>query len=361
MEGNDKMQPPAANAATGVLFVLCNHLGSPALTKHGYVPVRHLSRVFSLLAAAGVTVHVVTPYRPSIEASPCDNPIYRSTEGCRFHSLDVLAARVQRHYRMSPIDLWEGRGVQVCLSHVFTPLVHFLLDDLKTTANMGVVVYEPRPTDPFVCAHPLARESERWTVYDGKNMPQACFPSLTSPETRAPYMGQQLTFAVSLTASADPWWIKKAVTAVRLSQPSALVVALCDMPADAVAETAARLPSDVRAIRCVDDEDKRQWYGKVFACIHMGQGEDDQSLLDVVGHGVPVIVNRSAHHVALLGKMYPLFALRPDIQCIRSCVDRVVSDTGIHASATTHVRRIQHARYAYPSVSEHVRRQIVPV
>lgn len=349
------------DATAGVLFVLCNHLASPTLTKHDYVPVRHLLRVWSLLAAAGVEVHVVTPYRPTLEIAPGDNPIYSPSDDHLFHSLDVIAARVQRHYEMNPIDLWEGKDAQLCPSHVFAPLVHFLIDDLKASANMGVVMYDPQPSDPFVCTHALVRESERWTVYDGKNMPKACFPPLSAPETRAPYMGQQLTFAVSLTSSADPWWVNNIVSAVRLSQPSALVVALCDMPTTAVTETAKRLPDGVHAFRCVEDADKQRWYRKVFTCVHIGQGEDDQSLFDVVGHGVPVIVNRSAHHIALLGKEYPLFTLRPDIQCVRSCVDRVVRNPDVHKAATTHIRRLQHSRYAYPSVSEHMRRQIVPV
>jgi hypothetical protein len=315
------------------------------------------------MAAAGVDVHVVTPYRPNAVISDGDNPIYGiKSKDYKIHSIDTLAICIQKHYAIDVMDIWvQGEGVHgscVCSQRLFAPLVHFLVDELKTTSTTSVVLYNPQVSDPFTITQPLVRRYEQWTVYDGENVPKACFPVLPSQAERVPYIGQKLTFAVSLTASADPWWVANVATAIRLTQPHASVVALCDMTTEDMVEMTRKLPDSVQPIHCTEDADKCLWYTRVFACLHMGQGEDDQALLDIIGHGVPVITNRCTHHVAILGKAYPLFSLRPDIPSIRACVTRLVSCEDVHKASIAHIRHLQGERYSYESVANSVRRLV---
>ena len=315
------------------------------------------------MGALGINVHVVTPYRPNLDVAPTDNPIYgacKTNPRVVLHSVDVLVSRIQDQYEIDAMDVWDSTGSkdapQVCKPRLFAPLVHFLVDELSSSARTHIVLYAPHHTDLYKDSHALPRTSEQWIVYDGVNVPRACFPALQCSDDRPPYIGQKLTFVVNITASADPWWVDYVATAVRLVQEDSSVVVLCDMTRDGM--DGLIFPSGVQVEHCANETDKCAWYAKAFACVHMGQGEDDQALLDVIGHGVPVIVNRSTHHVQLLGRAYPLFALRPDIQSIRKCVDRVLSSPEMHHESTVYIRNLQMTRFSYDIATRNIKRQL---
>lgn len=352
------------NKAVNVLFVICNYLATPTINNDSFVPVRHLMRIWALMANVGIRVHVITPYRPSIVPTTEDNPMYSSSSSSNhlFHSVDVLVSRLQEHFNIDAMDVWKSQdvgGVQVCEPRLFQTLVHFLIDELKeSSSSTNVIMYDPQPTDLYATTHALIRQSERWVVYDGRNMPRACFPKL-SENARSPYMGQRLIFVVNITASATPWWVNNVATAVRLSHPNASLVALFDMPKVIMDEMVPGFPKDVNTVHCVSESDKKKWYARAFACVHMGQGEDDQALFDIIGHGVPVIVNRSEHHIGMLGKSYPLFALRPDIQHVRKCVDRIIKCSNIYKQGVSHIQKLQNTSYSYDSIAKEMRLRFV--
>jgi hypothetical protein len=342
-----------------VLFILCNHLGLPTTNEKNYVHIRHMMRIWKIMKGSGIHVHVVSPYRPGTVHQDSDNPIYSETTDATFHSVDVMTSLIHKQYSVSVVDVWETiDGVQTCKPRIFTPAVHFLIDSLADAGRpVNVVVYEPAALDAYSMDVPLRRNSERWWVYGGGgggtscspatsvHLPRVCFPDASPAVSKPPYIGQDLVFVINTTRLANMWWVKNAVTAVRLTiAPTATIVVLCDMPEGCMKQ--AVFPDGVRGVHCTDDEIKKEWYDKAFACLYMGHGEDDLAMLDAIGHGLPVIVNRNEHHMRLLGKHYPLYALRPDIQSIRAAVNRALENHKLYASAVDYVRGLCKKAYS---------------
>ena len=125
------------------------------------------------------------------------------------------------------------------------------------------------------------------------------------------------------------------------------------MPDDAVAKVTP--PDGAKVVRCVDETAKVKWYKKTFLCIHMGQGEDDLALLDMIGHGVPVVANRNAHHIGILGRDYPLYAIRPDVQSIRACIKRAISHPSVYTEAVACMRTLKNTSYSNDSATKQIK------
>ena len=143
------------------------------------------------------------------------------------------------------------------------------------------------------------------------------------------------------------------MAAVRLVDECASVTVLCDMPQCDL--SSVKVPDGVSVVHCSDGLVKEKWYKKAFLCVHMGQGEDDLALVDMIGHGVPVVVNRNAHHISLLGREYPLFAIRPDVQSIRACIKRAVSDADVYTQAVMCIRELQATSYSKDSAATQIK------